>query len=112
MRWRLLRLGDAFAVALTKDKGPDFGRLLLPPLAPLPFFPGRAASYSSASRICARHSIMELAEIDENLIRFDLTPAERAMHTRARKKVYERLHPETKHGAACRTAPARPRATA
>jgi ParB family transcriptional regulator, chromosome partitioning protein len=41
----------------------------------------------------------ELAEIDENLIRVDLTPAEEAAHIGKRKELYERLHPETKHGA-------------
>jgi ParB/RepB/Spo0J family partition protein len=40
-----------------------------------------------------------LGEIDENLIRGDLSPAERAAHQARRKQVYERLHPETKHGA-------------
>jgi ParB family chromosome partitioning protein len=39
-----------------------------------------------------------LAEIDENLIRADLSPAERAAHQAARKKVYQRAHPETKKG--------------
>jgi len=39
-----------------------------------------------------------LAEIDENLIRAELTPAETAMHIAKRKEVYERLHPETKAG--------------
>jgi N6-adenosine-specific RNA methylase IME4 len=39
-----------------------------------------------------------LVEIDENLIRADLSPAEVAAHQHARKEVYERLHPETKHG--------------
>jgi N6-adenosine-specific RNA methylase IME4 len=38
----------------------------------------------------------ELAEIDENLIRADLSPAERAMHVARRKELYERAHPETK----------------
>jgi N6-adenosine-specific RNA methylase IME4 len=42
----------------------------------------------------------ELAEIDENLIRADLTPAERAMHIGRRKELYEKVHPETKHGGA------------
>jgi ParB family transcriptional regulator, chromosome partitioning protein len=41
----------------------------------------------------------ELAEIDENLIRADLTPAEEAAHIGKRKELYEKLHPETKHGA-------------
>lgn len=39
-----------------------------------------------------------LAEIDENLIRADLTLAERAAHVAARKPLYEKLHPETKRG--------------
>jgi hypothetical protein len=37
-----------------------------------------------------------LVEIDENLIRADLSPAERAMHVARRKELYERVHPETK----------------
>ena len=41
-----------------------------------------------------------LAEIDENLLGPELTPAERAQHIDARKAVWERLHPETKHGGA------------
>ncbi len=41
-----------------------------------------------------------LAEIDENLVmRADLSPAERALHIGRRKELYERLHPETRHGA-------------
>jgi N6-adenosine-specific RNA methylase IME4 len=39
-----------------------------------------------------------LAEIDENLVRADLSPAERAIHLAERKRLYEKLHPETKHG--------------
>jgi ParB family chromosome partitioning protein len=39
-----------------------------------------------------------LVEIDENLIRADLSPAERALHIGKRKELYERAHPETKHG--------------
>ena len=42
----------------------------------------------------------ELAEIDENLIRADLSPAERAMHIGKRKELYEKVHPETKKGGA------------
>ena len=38
------------------------------------------------------------AEIDENLIRANLTVAERAMHVAARKSLYEKLHPQTKQG--------------
>jgi hypothetical protein len=42
----------------------------------------------------------ELAEIDENLIRGELSPAERALHVGRRKELYEKLHPETRHGGA------------
>ncbi len=42
----------------------------------------------------------ELIEIDENLIRAELSPAERALHIGKRKELYEKLHPETKHGGA------------
>jgi N6-adenosine-specific RNA methylase IME4 len=41
-----------------------------------------------------------MAEIDENLIRADLSPAEQAMHVDARKVLYEKIHPETKQGGA------------
>ncbi len=40
----------------------------------------------------------ELAEIDENLIRCQLTPAQEASAIFRRKAIYEALHPETKHG--------------
>ncbi|MEH2482030.1 hypothetical protein V1282_005387 [Nitrobacteraceae bacterium AZCC 2146] len=39
-------------------------------------------------------------EIDENLIRRDLTPAQRAKLVSKRKAAYEAVHPETKHGGA------------
>jgi hypothetical protein len=42
----------------------------------------------------------ELAEIDENLIRAELSPAERALHIGKRKELYEKVHPETKTGGA------------
>jgi N6-adenosine-specific RNA methylase IME4 len=35
-----------------------------------------------------------LAEIDENLVHADLSPAERALHLNERKRLYEKLHPE------------------
>lgn len=42
---------------------------------------------------------LKLAEIDENLARGELSAAERAIHIAERKAIYERKHPETKHGA-------------
>jgi ParB family transcriptional regulator, chromosome partitioning protein len=42
----------------------------------------------------------ELAEIDENLIRAELSPAERAFHIKKRKELYENVHPETRKGGA------------
>jgi len=47
----------------------------------------------------AEEDNLKLVEIDENLIRNDLSPAERAIHIQARKDIYERLYPETKQGA-------------
>jgi len=41
----------------------------------------------------------ELAEIDENLRRALLSPAERKLHIGRRKELYEAEHPETRHGA-------------
>ncbi len=41
---------------------------------------------------------LELAQIDENLCRNDLTVLERGEHLSKRKRIYEFLHPETKKG--------------
>src|SRR5208282_2104518 len=42
----------------------------------------------------------ELVEIDENLVRADLSPAEEAAHLGRRKELYELRHPATKRGSA------------
>lgn len=51
-----------------------------------------------ASVIKATETEAELLEIDENLIRRELTPLDRATFLAQRKVVYEKLHPETRKG--------------
>jgi hypothetical protein len=52
----------------------------------------------------------ELCEIDENLVRADLSPAEAAAHHARRKELYEQKYPVTKRGVAGGKASGRKRA--
>ena len=42
--------------------------------------------------------LIELAEIDENFIRYELTEIELGEHLKARKEIYEKLYPQTNNG--------------
>jgi hypothetical protein len=50
-----------------------------------------------ATVLCVDALQAELAEIDENLVRKVLTYLERSEQAQRRKKIYEALHPETRH---------------
>jgi ParB family chromosome partitioning protein len=54
--------------------------------------------YSATNDGATAELLAELAEIDENLIRNDLTELQQGIQHARRKRIYEALHPETKAG--------------
>lgn len=58
----------------------------------------RALGWEGISAIIidsTEHLQAELVEIDENLMRAELTPAQRAAHVKRRKQIWEALHPNS-----------------
>lgn len=60
--------------------------------------PAIVHDYSAANDDATAELLAELAEIDENLIRNDLTELQQGIQHNRRKRIYEQLHPETKAG--------------
>jgi DNA modification methylase len=57
-----------------------------------------ASEHPDLSRGELRELVIELAEIDENLIRDNLTALQESIQLYRRKQIYELLHPETRNG--------------
>jgi hypothetical protein len=62
------------------------------------------SDYKLNTLMCETHiglrAAQNIKEIDENLARGELSPAERSANEHERKRLYELLHPETRQAAA------------
>jgi ParB-like chromosome segregation protein Spo0J len=106
------RRGESVSVADLVESLPTIGQLH--PLLVLPEQNGKHELLAGHRRLRAARELgwtevrvqvitlddlrTELATIDENLARKNLPPSERARQQARAKEIYERLHPETKHG--------------
>ncbi len=109
-----LRAVDQTAVEHMADSMQHLGQLY--PIQIRTIEPGRFRLIAGAHRIAAAVRLgwthieaflvddleeeeVALLEIDENLFRAELKPLDRCRFLAKRKEIYERLHPETRHGA-------------
>ena len=109
-----LRAVDEAAVSHMAESMQQLGQLY--PIQVKTIEPGRFRLVAGAHRIAAALELgwthieaflvddleeeeVALLEIDENLFRAELNPLDRCRFLAKRKEIYERLHPETRHGA-------------
>lgn len=109
-----LRAVDEAAVKHIADSMEDRGQIY--PIQITTIEPGRFRLVTGAHRVAAARQLgwthieaflvdgleeeeVRLLEIDENLCRAELNAIDKAHFFARRKEIYERLHPETKHGA-------------
>jgi hypothetical protein len=74
------------------------GKRLISGLHRMEAFSALGRKYIPAVILAVSTEEAELREIDENLMRNDLTVLERAEHLARRKELYEELYPETRQG--------------
>lgn len=107
---------EALASSFSSTGQQDAITVNVPEAIRVPDFPERVELVAGAHRIAAARSLgwttiaariiavdrsrARLMEIDENLIRRELTILDRALCLAERQKVYEALHPQTKRGVA------------
>lgn len=97
MKGSITELGLQQPVAVTKDRKLIFGRHRFEACKRLgwPRIPARVLDLDDVR--------VQMAEIDENLMRSNLSASEEAAAVVKRKRLYEQLHPETKHGGSHQT---------